>query len=161
MAFCGNCGESSSRILSTMTRNGKLLPESIDQCKHCSPELFQDAFAAPSDRKIWLEHEALPHLYDRMPDGSLRAKDIVLCGIQDAMDADPDAELRARVVAKKRATRRTSPLTKTEMERADREWRPIVRRHYAQQAELNQADRDYTEAVVENLLRRDHDNLVH
>lgn len=161
MATCGNCGSETRRVLSTMTSDGRLLPKPKDQCSHCAPELFQDGFAAPSDRRIWLEHEALPHLYSKMPDGSLLAKDSVLCGIQAAMDLDPDAEAKELAIAKKRARRRTIPLTKTEIERADQAWRPIVRRHYAEQARLDQADRDYTEAIVEKHLRRDHDNLVH
>jgi hypothetical protein len=161
MATCSSCNSQATRILTTMTANGKLLEHPQDQCPNCCPELFQEAFAAPSDRKLWLEHEAVPDLYTRLPDGSLVAKDSVLCGIQAAMDMDPDGEAREQAIAKKRATRRTKPLTRTEIEQADRAWRPIVKERYAVQEKLERDDLLYTEAVVDRLVRIGREESIH
>jgi hypothetical protein len=96
-----------------------------------------------------------------LPDGSLVAKDIVLCGIQAAMDVDPDAEARESLIAKKRATRRTKPLSKIEVEQADRAWRPIVKQHYAEQARIEREDMAYTEALVEKYVRIGREESAH
>src|SRR5689334_19201301 len=158
MAICGNCGEHTTRLTITMTANhGRTLlleGERKEACPNCSPELFSDPFFEPSDRRIWPEHIARPHLYSTMPDGSLRARDSVLCEIQDAMEMDPDKEQMERQIAKKRASRRTTPLTQLEIEAAEREWRPIVKQREADQRNQEYEDRLYTEHLLEKHVRR-------
>jgi hypothetical protein len=152
-----DCGAETTRITLTMTGGGKLLDRPTSICPSCAPESFQEPFYAVSERKIVAEHIARPHLYTQLPNGEFVAKDIVLQGIQDVMDTDPDHEKRQAAIARKRATRRTQPLSPTEIEQAERKWRPIVRAHQAEQERLAQQDRAYTDAVIEKYARQGHE----
>jgi hypothetical protein len=162
MAICGNCQSETTRLQMVMTSGGQLLPEGQRQeaCPSCRPELFSDGFADPTDRRIWPEQVAKPHLYERAADGSWQAKDILLADLDDAWNKDPDAEARAAWVENKRKTRRTKPLEPWEIEQAERVWRPIVKQMYAEQEQAQKADIEYTESRIEHWKRLDHDSTV-
>lgn len=160
MQIC-DCGAETTRITMTMTAGGRLLKKPTTICPQCRPEQFQEPFYEVTDRRIVAEHIARPYLYTQLPNGEFVAKDIVLSGIQDAMDADPDADRRQQLIERKRATRRTTPMTQAEIEAADRQWRPIVKQHYAEQDRIAREDRAYTDFIVEKAVRESHDQTIH
>jgi hypothetical protein len=160
MAICGGCGHESSRVRITMTTAGgkRLLAEGerTEECPNCRPEHFQDPFLG-IDNKIWLEHEAKPNLYKLMPDGSFTAKDELLADIDAVMNVDPDAERMQAAIEHKRANRRTTPMTQTEIERMERAWRPVVQEMIQNHDQAIEADKLATEEIVLKHVRRNYE----
>jgi hypothetical protein len=114
MAVCGNCGATSSRIRSRWSKEGVKFP---DECPSCAPEAFDGKFTAPSDKKIWMGYEAHPNEYVKAEDGGYDRK-LEYRAEQEARIAAPTAEeieIQRRAEAKKRAERRTEPMTHAEM----------------------------------------------
>ena len=161
MALCGGCGEQSSRIHITMTTGGgkTLLPEGERKeiCPNCAPEYFQDPFLG-LDNKIWHEHEAKPHLYRQLPDGSFTATDTLLADIDAAMNDDPDSDRKQQAIARKRATRRLTPLTQSEIDAAENAWRPVVAEMKQRHEQAIKADELATEALVLKHVRESYDH---
>jgi hypothetical protein len=110
---CASCGSETCRSRSTYDEHGDL---SAEFCPTCKPELFEGAFIAPSDQKIWPGHEAMPNLYKRGADDVYRAKDELIADTADQWDKGPTEQARDR----KRATRRLEPLTQEEIDAAVR-----------------------------------------
>jgi hypothetical protein len=124
MALCANCGHETRRMRVEYDERGQRLRE---YCVECRPEQFADQpVTDPSDKKIYVGPEAMPNMYYRGTDGVLRAKDELLQDTLDILRRDPDAEAEKRAIAKKRATRRTRPLTRSEIEAADRWGREVL-----------------------------------
>ena len=157
MAICGGCNAETRRVHITMTdERGNLRPEGERKeiCPNCCPEFFSAPFAAPSDRKIWDEAAALPHLYHLTPDGNLELSDSPKADLLTKFGRDTDLEA---AIAWKRKNRRTTPMTQEEIAQRDAEMRPFVQDYLQRCREAEQSDRDYTEAAIERWLREDHD----
>ena len=154
MAICGGCNAQTTRIHTTMTTNGKLLPEAErkDICPNCCPGFFAEAFAAPSDRKIWDEAAALPHLYHLKPDGSLELNDSPKADLMAKMGRDTDMET---AIAWKRKNRRTEPMTPDEIAAADALMRPAVTAYIEDTKKQVESDVAYTENLIENMMREE------
>ena len=114
MATCRGCGADALRTCARFGPDMQLLKE---VCPACKPEVFQGVkVTAPSDKKIWDGYEVEPErYYSRDGENVVRAKDELRQDVWDEFNRDPDEEARA----KKRATRRTEPLSATEIENAN------------------------------------------
>jgi hypothetical protein len=156
MAICGGCNAQTTRIHMVMTANGgkQLLSEGERKeiCPNCCPEFFAEAFAAPSDRKVWDEASACPELYHMKPDGSLELNDSQKGDLMAKMGHDADLEA---AIAWKRANRRTTPMTEEEIKTRDAEMRPVIQALIKDTEEQIKGDRDYTENLIENMLRQE------
>lgn len=161
MAICGGCNAETRRITLVMTTNGgkDFVPdgERKEICPNCAPEQFQEPWAAPADRRVWQEHEALPHLYHRRPDGGLELNDSQKQDIQTVWDQDPDTEAREKAIAKKRTQRRTAPLTEIEIQQAQNLWTPIIKQRQEDIQRQIDGDQLYTESLVEKYVKQDHE----
>lgn len=113
MAICGNCGAESARIRSRWDDKGRPLS---DQCHACAPETF-DKFTAPSDKKIWMGYEAHPNEYVQAADGGYDRKPEYRAEQEAKLvqGANDDAEAQRIAEERKRAERRTEPMTPTEL----------------------------------------------
>lgn len=135
-------------------RNGQLLPadQRKEICQNCKPEDFH----APHDplARVWMEHEAKPYLYHYKSDGTLELNDSPKGDLIAEMYNNRDEE---EAIAKKRANRRTTPMTDDEVRAAEAMMRPLVQGYLADVKEQEQADSDYTENLVEKYVREDHD----
>jgi len=153
MAICG-CGAQTTRIHSVMAVGDRLIPEGERKeiCPNCCPEFFAEAFAAPSDRKVWDEAAAMPELYHLKPDGSLELNDSPKGDLMAKMGHDADLEA---AIAWKRANRRTTPMTEDEIKARDAEMRPVIQALIKDTEEQVKGDRDYTENLIENMLRQE------
>jgi hypothetical protein len=99
-----------------------------EYCVLCAPEKFADQpVTVPTDKKVYIGPDALPHMYYHGLDGQLRAKDELLQDTVDILRKDPDEEAMRRTIEKKRRTRRTKPLTEAEIRAADRWGREVLR----------------------------------
>jgi hypothetical protein len=116
MAICSNCGQQSSRVRSRWTDKGIQLP---DECPQCSPSTF-DKFSNPSDKKIWMGYEAHPNEYVRSADGGYDRKPEYRSEQEQrlALPTEDEAEMQAQAEAHKRATRRTEPMSSSEISAA-------------------------------------------
>lgn len=151
MPKCDKCGEFSSH---TKTKYNPDFSIAEASCKLCRPEDFDDAFRDPSDNKIYHHHEAFPHMYKRNDEGVYIAKDEVSQNTLDIISQDPEAPLREAAIAKKRATRRTTPMTRGEIEAAQnyatpfvKEWKEQLKREFMQREE-------YIDEVVGRVVER-------
>lgn len=156
--ICGGCGSDARKLRISMTdRNGKLLPEGERKeiCQNCVPEDFH----APCDplAKVVFEHEAHPNLYHYKPDGSLELNDSPKGDLMAEMYNTRDED---EALARKRANRRTTPMTAEEIQAADAMMRPLVQAYLADVKEQEKADLDYTEKLVEKYVREDHDRQL-
>lgn len=158
MAICGGCAAQTTRIHMTMTANGgkKLLAEDERKeiCPNCCPEFFAEAFAAPSDRKVWDEAAALPHLYHMKPDGSLELNDSAKSDLMAEFGRDRDLET---ALAWKRKNRRTTPMTEEEIKAADALMRPAVTAYIEDTKKQIEGDKQYTENLIEDMMRKERD----
>jgi hypothetical protein len=156
MAICGGCNAQTTRIHITMTSAGgrKLLAEDERKeiCPNCCPEFFAEAFAAPSDRKIWDEAAAMPHLYHLGPDGSLELNDSPKADLMAKIGRDTDLET---AIEWKRRNRRTEPMTPDEIAAADALMRPAVTAYIEDTKKQVEADVAYTENLIENMMREE------
>lgn len=112
MAICQNCNAETSRVRTHWTEDGS----QFDECPQCAPGSFEK-FTAPSDKKIWMGYEAHPNEYVKAGDGGYDRKPEYRAE-QEAKLTDLTEEERkaqARAIAKKRATRRTEPMTEAEL----------------------------------------------
>lgn len=114
MAVCFNCGTEGVRVRSRWDGKGNRLP---DECPQCSPGSFEGKFTAPSDKKIWMGYEAHPNEYVKAEDGGYDRKPEYRAEqeAQLALPATDEREAQARAVARKRAERRTAPMSTDEM----------------------------------------------
>jgi hypothetical protein len=110
---CANCGSETSRSRSTFEPSGELKQE---VCPHCSPESFDGVIHMPTDLKLWPGPAAMPNLYKRGKDDVYRAKDELISDTVAGWDRGPEEERKER----KRALRRTEPLTSDELRAAIR-----------------------------------------
>jgi len=120
MAICGNCGAQSSRVRSRWTEKGVQLP---DQCPSCAPESMHDPFKSVRDGQIAMGWEYMPQMY-RKTDNGYVAKDELLADTeaQATKQSDEDIAAENAALAKKRAMRRTKPLSSAEIEIAITRW---------------------------------------
>lgn len=116
MARCGNCGSEGCRVRSRWDEKGNALP---DECPQCTPAAFEK-FSNPSDKKIWMGYEAHPNEYVQSEDGGFDRKPEYRAEQEQRLRAETEDEReeRLRAEAKKRATRRTEPMTTVEFEHA-------------------------------------------
>lgn len=117
MALCGHCGADSPRVRSRWSKEGVQLP---DECPSCAPESFYGKFTAPSDKKIWMGYEVHPNEYEKAADGGYDRKPEYRAEQESklaGLTAD-ESEAEARAISKKRAERRTQPMTRSEMDSA-------------------------------------------
>jgi hypothetical protein len=78
----------------------------------------------PSDRKIWAGTEVEPErYYDADSEGVMRAKDELRQDTWDAMNIDEEEEAREL----KRKTRRTTPMTPSEIAAAENYGKTVLR----------------------------------
>ncbi len=110
---CGSCGVDTSRGKKVFDEKGNVRSE---VCPSCSPEQFEGGVTDPSDKKIYSGPQAMPNLYTRDAEGTYHAKDELISDTVQNWDHGPTAKAEA----KKRATRRTEPLTAVELARANR-----------------------------------------
>jgi hypothetical protein len=116
MAVCSNCQAIGPRVRSRWNEKGFQLP---DECPACAPETFEK-FTAPSDKKIWMGYEAHPNEYVHSEDGGYDRKPEYVAEQEAKLCAETEDEkvLRLGAEAKKRATRRTEPMTPVELDHA-------------------------------------------
>ena len=114
MAICGNCGAQSARVRSRWTDKGVQLP---DECPSCSPETMHDPFKSVRDGKIAMGWEYMPNMYRKTDDGYV-AKDELLADTeaQASKRSEDDIAIERNAIERKRATRRTKPLSQAELE---------------------------------------------
>lgn len=125
MALCGNCKQQTLRIRQDYDERNRFLRE---YCVLCKPEKFSDQpVTDPSDKKIYVGPDALPHMYYQGTAGVLRAKDELLTDTLSILQADPDKEARDRAIAKKRKNRRTTPMSRAEIAAAERWGREVLK----------------------------------
>ena len=134
MAICGNCGAEGNRIRSRWAKDTQL----TDECPSCSPQSFEKQ-TDPSDKKLWIGPEVRPNDYEKrydldgvyyMPKPEVTAElERKACG-RDSVAAQEEREQMARAAQKKRAQRRTTPLSQSELQRAlarvDEFFRPLI-----------------------------------
>ncbi len=133
MAICRGCG---ADVLRTCARYGPSMELLSEICPQCAPDQFCGVkVTAPSDKKIWDGYEVEPDRYSS-PDAEnvVHASDELRQDIWDEFNRDPDAE----AVQKKRATRRTEPLSASEIERA-KSWGEKVLRPLLEEVNSNAA----------------------
>lgn len=116
MAICGNCGAEGTRIRARWSDKGVQLP---DECPACAPQSFEK-FSNPSDQKIWMGYEAHPNEYVRSADGGFDRKPEYRAEQEQklARETIDERDERLRAEAKKRAERRTLPMTLSELNEA-------------------------------------------
>lgn len=83
-------------------------------CKECHPEEFAEAFHESSYLRIVPGHEAFPTKFRKNNDGIYLMTDSAAQDLAGAWDKGPNAHLEDE----KRANRRTTPLTKEEIAKA-------------------------------------------
>jgi hypothetical protein len=112
MAVCSNCKLEGPRVRSRWTEDGQL----PDECPSCAPESFEK-FTDPSDKKIWMGYEAHPNEYVKAPDGGYDRKPEYRAEQEArlARETDEERDKRLAIEAKKRAERRTEPMTGAEL----------------------------------------------
>ena len=134
MAICGNCGSEGNRIRSRWAKDTQL----PDECPSCAPQSFEKQ-TDPSDKKLWIGPEVRPNDYEKrydldgvyyMPKPEVTAElERKACG-RDSVAAQEEREQMARAAQKKRAQRRTTPLSQSELQRAlarvDEFFRPLI-----------------------------------
>ena len=111
MAKCRGCGAEERFTLTTLDEKGNLARE---ECKQCRPDLFDGAKRVPSDNKIYSGPQAFPTQYKRDDNGIYHAKDEILQDTVDEWDKGPTQ----KNIDKKRASRRTTPLSDEEVKKA-------------------------------------------
>jgi hypothetical protein len=129
MAICGNCGAEGSRIRSRWIR-GVQIP---DECPQCAPQDFEKQ-TDPSDKKIWIAPEVRPNDYTKVydEDGPIyMPKPEVTAELEaKVFDNSEEREKYEEALAKKRAERRTRPLSEVELMQAlrhvDQYLRPMI-----------------------------------
>ena len=134
MAFCGSCGAQGNRIRSRWEKDTQL----PDECPACAPQSFEKQ-TDPSDKKIWIGPEVRPNDYEKrydefgliyMPKPEITAElEQQACGRRSVRNQEEQEALR-RAEAEKRNTRRTRPMTASEIEKAmnivDLYFRPLI-----------------------------------
>lgn len=131
MAVCGGCGaQGVTRTKTILTDNrGELLKKPIEFCVECKPEEF-DRWLDPSNKHGGFRWQYEPEKYIKRyrEDGSVfyEATDERRADLEAklAEPADGEAEAYARAVEKKRRNRRTTPMTKGEIESTVNRLRP-------------------------------------
>lgn len=116
MAVCSSCGSEGTRIRSRWSEDGTRLP---DECPQCEPGSFEK-FTVPSDKKIWMGYEANPNQYEKRYDSEgvyyVRKSEYRAEQEQRLMQSSEEERERQRSAEEhKRATRRTEPMTESEM----------------------------------------------
>jgi hypothetical protein len=112
-----DCGEYAARVRITLAKGNVLLEKPITVCAKCAPGEFSDPFSI--DRLV-TGPEAYPHLYKKDAEGIYRPTDELQ---QDTEDHITKPGPTAEAVERKRATRRTAPLSPAEIKESDRLWR--------------------------------------
>ncbi len=114
MSICGHCGAESTRIKTHFCEDGSR----YDECPQCNPSDFEKV-TDPSDKKIWMGYEAHPNEYEKQYDKDgviyMRKPEYRAEQEQRLMEqTEEELEAQKLAVAKKRATRRTTPMTEAE-----------------------------------------------
>jgi hypothetical protein len=118
MSKCDGCGAETTRYRTTFDKKGNVIG---GECASCKPERFTDPFD-PLDRLV-SGPEAFPHLYTRDSEGVYHAKDELIADTAAGWDKGPTE----RNIERKRATRRTKPMTEDEIAAAQRWGDDVVR----------------------------------
>ena len=121
MSLCRGCGAEATRT--SARYQGKTLLGEV--CPKCDPVRFAGVKVTdPSDRKIWAGTEVEPErYYDADSEGVMRAKDELRQDTWDAMKIDEEEEAREL----KRKTRRTTPMTPSEIAAAENYGKTVLR----------------------------------
>lgn len=134
MAICSTCGTEGARIRSRW-QEGVQLP---DECPSCTPQSFEKQ-TDPSDKKFWIGPEYAPNDYEKRYDKdgviympkpeATHELEQSMCGV-NSVTAIEEREAMEKAAAKKRATRRTAPMTQGELNHAmtfiDTYLRPMI-----------------------------------
>lgn len=134
MAICGNCGAVEIRVRSRWENDAQL----PDECPTCAPQSFEKQ-TDPSDKKLWIGPEVRPNDYVKqydsegliyMPKPEITAElEQQACGIKSVRSQE-EKEAQERALAEKRNTRRTRPMTSSEVQKAlnivDLYFRPLI-----------------------------------
>ena len=111
MAICGNCGHDTPRVRSKW-KEGIQLP---DECPHCSPDSFE-AIKSVRDGQISMGWEYMPTMYKKTDAGYV-PKDELLADTEAQVCKKSDEDIAAeQAIEDKRRTRRTMPLSPSEIE---------------------------------------------
>lgn len=135
MARC-SCGAETSRWRAIYSPSGALIREECDQC---APNSFDPQWKTAKGAVGW---EAYPTMYKkvRLDDGRVGyiGKDELRADTEAklAKPSEDDTKTYAAAVARKRAHRRTKPLTKAEVENNLREFREAAQKQRALDAGL-------------------------
>jgi len=115
IAICNNCGAEVSRVRTRYAVNGAQMP---DECPVCSPETFE-RFKSVRDGQISMGWEYNHTMYKKTDNGYIAKDELIADTEAQVMKPDTEAEENyQRSLAKKRANRRTKPMTQAEIERA-------------------------------------------
>jgi hypothetical protein len=139
MAHCENCGRNdATRVIVTLGACGQ-----TEKCNLCAPpgdSDFSGAAMVPSDKKMWPDWVANPHLYKKRGD-ALVATDECKADLQEEVMGSPVADAETSVaIAKKRAfarERNVRPLTQVEIDDRVR-----IFREQAEEQKIYQAAED-------------------
>jgi len=118
-----SCGAETTRGTVIFGVKGEI---AVQHCKVCRPELYEGPRRDPSDMKIWIGPEYMPNRYVKTSDADgpiYMATDELQQDTLDAVSKKPEEALRSEqleqeLADKKRATRRTAPMSEDEMRRA-------------------------------------------
>lgn len=109
-----------------------------DECPACAPQSFEKQ-TDPSDKKLWIGPEVRPNDYEKcydadgliyMPKPEITAElEQQACGLKSVRSQE-EKEAQERALAEKRNTRRTRPMTSSEVQKAlnivDLYFRPLI-----------------------------------
>ncbi len=129
MSICRSCGAETQRL--RVISIGKSFK---DECPQCQPQSFE-GMKDPSAKKIWIGPEFAPNDYIRTEDGyqlkpeAQQELEEKACGLK-SVAAREERETQERLIAEKRKTRRTRPMTEAEIREAtawiDTNLRPMI-----------------------------------
>ena len=121
--ICGSCGNEARRVRTLFEVDGKPLPIPLDECEFCAHggQHFDPDWMRHKPVPLW---ESRPWLYTRKqnPDGGWMYvptdENLADLEAQVCAPASDDVQAEQEAKEKKRATRRTEPLTGEELSRA-------------------------------------------
>lgn len=143
MATCGGCGAERTRTRTIFNPNGTVRKE---ECQSCAPGSFDPSWLTARGVPAW---EAYPEKYTKieLPDGrtGYRAKEEWRQDSEDKIrkSYEKTDQVDAIALEKKRASRRTAPMTADEITAVTERWRPVL------EDRIEQGNRRWNAAIKE------------
>lgn len=141
MALCGGCGAETTKIRITYHENG----EHTDECDKCKPNTFDPQWL---NARLVQAHEAFPNLYKKTTDAAGRTVFVSTeerqADLTARLSARPKDEVEAerKALEKRRRNRRTTPMTKGEIDQALNRLRPVMKAKAEEEKKEKERARD-------------------